>query len=75
MGKFSYVASPELGREICAVLGINADQVFKMTIELNVDGPAVVIVEAFVPDDNGALVASIGRYHLVANGDESHHEQ
>jgi hypothetical protein len=62
---FSYVAGVELGRSIAEVLGINVDQVHKMTIEMDADGPAHVIVEAWVPDDNGVLVEQISRYRLA----------
>jgi hypothetical protein len=67
VSSFSYVASPDLGRQIAAVLGIDVTQVYKMTIEMNVDGPAVVIIEAFVPDDYGDFVRQISRYKLVAD--------
>ena len=67
MSSFSYVAGPELGKQIAEVLGLDIMQIYKMTIEMSVDGPAVVIVEAFVPDDNGHFVQELSRYHLVAN--------
>jgi predicted regulator of amino acid metabolism with ACT domain len=63
-GTFSYVAGIDLGKQIAAALGINIDQVHKMTIEMDVEGPAYVIVEAFVPEGNG-VVEQISRYRLV----------
>ena len=62
---FSYVAGVELGKSIAEVLGLNVDQITKMTIEMDVDGPALVTVEAFMPDDDGKLVETISRYRLV----------
>lgn len=63
----SFVAGIDLGKKIAEVLGINIDQVHKMTIEMDVEGPAHVIVEAWVPDDGGALVQQISRYRLVSD--------
>jgi hypothetical protein len=64
-GSFSYVAGVELGKQIAAVLGIDPTQIIKMTIEMNAEGPVYVIVEAFMPDDHGALVEQMSRYRLV----------
>jgi hypothetical protein len=62
---FSYVAGTDLGKSICEVLGVDANQVHKMTIEMDAVGPAFVIIEAYVPDDDGKLVTAISRYRLV----------
>lgn len=64
-GAFSYVAGVDLGKKIAAVLGIDVTQVHKMIIEMDAEGPAHVIVEAFVPDDDGYLVETISKYRLV----------
>lgn len=63
---FSYVAGVELGTNIAAVLGIDIAQVTKMTISMDAEGPAMVTVEAFMFDDEGDLVETLSKYHLVA---------
>jgi hypothetical protein len=63
-GEFTFVAGVDLGKSIAGVLGIDITQVTKMTIEMTAEGPAYVIVEAFVPKDNG-IVETISRYRLV----------
>jgi methyl coenzyme M reductase gamma subunit len=66
MGTFSYVASEELGRQICEVLELDATQVQKMRIELNAAGPAYVHVTMIMPDDHGKLAKVLRRYRLEA---------
>jgi len=63
----SFVAGKVLGQQIADVLGIDTRTVTKMTIEMNADGPAYVIVEAILFGEQNELIETINRYRLVSD--------
>ena len=68
-GEFTFVTGIELGTSIAEALGIDPTQVSKMMIEMDAQGPAYVIVEAFVPATAGREMAiEVQRYKLVQDG-------
>jgi hypothetical protein len=65
----SFVAGRVLGQQIADVLGIDTKTMTKMTIEMNADGPAYVIVEAIMFGEQDELIETLSRYRLVEDHD------